>query len=71
MNIIQVASGSVIFEDIALERRRGKVEKTLPHGRRQSDPLSGRIVYETVNGYVLLAKFYVLLVKCYVLLAKC
>lgn len=44
--------GTVIFEDVGVDRRRGRVEKTLrgPHGRRQSDPLAGRIVYETVNG---------------------
>lgn len=52
VNIARLPDGSVIFEDIALEKRRGKVQKTLrgPHGRRQSDPLAGRIVYETVNG---------------------
>jgi len=51
-NIVKLPEGTVIFEDVALERRRGRVEKTLkaPHGRRQSDPLAGRIVYETVNG---------------------
>lgn len=50
--IKKLPEGTVIFEDVALEKRRGKVQKTLktPHGRRQSDPLAGRIVYETVNG---------------------
>ena len=42
----------MIFEDVGIDWRRGKVQKTLrtAHGRRQSDPLAGRIVYETVNG---------------------
>lgn len=50
--IKKLPEGTVIFEDVALEKRRGKVQKTLKgqHGRRQSDPLAGRIVYETVNG---------------------
>lgn len=50
--IKKLPPGTVIFEDIALEKRRGKIQKTMkgPHGRRQSDPLAGRIVYETVNG---------------------
>lgn len=50
--IHKLPEGTVIFEDVALEKRRGKVQKTLktPHGHRQSDPLAGRIVYETVNG---------------------
>ena len=50
--ISKLPSGTVIFEDVALERRRGKIQKTLkgPHGRRQSDPLAGRIVYETLTG---------------------
>jgi cold shock CspA family protein len=50
--IIKLPEGTVIFEDVALEKRRGKVEKTLKgqHGRRQSDPLAGRIIYETLNG---------------------
>lgn len=45
-------AGTVIFDDVALEKRRGKILKTLksPHGRRQSDPLAGRIVYETLKG---------------------
>lgn len=52
VNIEKLAEGTVIFEDVAVERRRGKIQKTLkpPHGRRQSDPLAGRIVYETVKG---------------------
>ena len=52
VNIKSLPEGTVIFEDIAVERRRGRIQKTLrgPHGRRQSDPLAGRIVYETVKG---------------------
>lgn len=50
----KLPEGTVIFEDVAIEMRRGKIEKTLkaPHGRRQSDPLAGRIVYETVKGAI-------------------
>ncbi len=48
--ISKLPAGTVIFEDVALEKRRGKIQKPLPHSRRQSEPLSGRIVYETVNG---------------------
>lgn len=50
----KLPEGTVIFEDVAIEIRRGKIEKTLraPHGRRQSDPLAGRIVYETVKGAI-------------------
>ncbi|KAK2146556.1 hypothetical protein LSH36_600g01076 [Paralvinella palmiformis] len=52
VNIKKLAEGTVIFDDVAVEKRRGKILKTLksPHGRRQSDPLAGRIVYETVKG---------------------
>ncbi len=52
MNIKPLPEGTVIFEDIALETRRGRITKTLKtaHGRRQSDPLAGRITYETVKG---------------------
>lgn len=52
VNIKRLTEGTVIFEDIAVEIRRGKIHKTLkaPHGRRQSDPLAGKIVYETVKG---------------------
>lgn len=51
-NITRLPEGTVIFEDVAMERRRGKIAKTLraPHGRRSSDPLAGRIVYETLKG---------------------
>ena len=50
--IVRLADGTVIFEDVALDRKRGRVQKTLrtAHGRRQSDPLAGRIVYETIEG---------------------
>lgn len=51
-SIARLSAGTVIFEDVGVDKRRGKVQKTLrtAHGRRQSDPLAGRIVYETVNG---------------------
>ena len=53
-DITRLPEGTVIFEDVAMERRRGKIAKTLkaPHGRRSSDPLAGRIIYETLKGLV-------------------
>lgn len=52
VDVKSIPEGSVIFEDVAVEKRRGKVTKTLrgAHGRRHSDPLAGRIVYETLKG---------------------
>ena len=51
VDIKSLPEGTVIFEDVGVETRRGKVVKTLrSQGRRQSDPLAGRIVYETVKG---------------------
>ena len=54
-DITRLPEGTVIFEDVAMERRRGKIAKTLkaPHGRRSSDPLAGRIIYETLKGLVM------------------
>ena len=53
-NIVRLPEGTVIFEDISLDRVRGRILKTLKsvHNRRQSDPLAGRIVYETQTEYV-------------------
>jgi len=47
-----LAEGTVIFEDVGVEFRRGKIARTMKENqnRRQSDPLPGRIVYETVKG---------------------
>ena len=52
VSIKRLPVGTVIFDDVAVEKRRGRIVKTLksPHGRRQSDPLAGKIVYETVKG---------------------
>lgn len=52
VNIIRLAEGTVIFEDIALDRIKGTVLKTLKgvNSRRQSDPLAGRIGYTTAKG---------------------
>lgn len=54
VGIERLPEGTVIFEDIGIDRKRGKIQKTLkgPHGRRQSDPLAGRIVYETLKGSI-------------------
>lgn len=54
VNIQQLPEGTVVFEDVATERKRGKILKTLKsvHGRMQSDPLAGRIVYETLKGSI-------------------
>jgi hypothetical protein len=53
VNIIPLPSGTVIFEDISIETKRGKIVKTLKSNKRASDPLGGRIQYETPKGYVL------------------
>lgn len=54
VNIQQLPEGTVVFEDVGVERKRGKILKTLKsvHGRMQSDPLAGRIVYETLKGSI-------------------
>ena len=51
----KLPEGTVVFEDIGTEKKRGKILKTLklPQNTRQGDPLAGRIVYETLEGYVL------------------
>ena len=52
VEICKLPEGTVVFEDVAIERRRGRIVKTLKalRGRKSSDPLAGRIVYETVDG---------------------
>jgi len=47
----KLPAGTVIFEDVGTEKRRGKICKTLKTGLK-SDPLAGRIVYETLSGSV-------------------
>lgn len=51
VNIIPLPSGTVIFEDISIETKRGKIVKTLKSNKRASDPLGGRIQYETPKGH--------------------
>lgn len=52
VEIEKLPEGTVIFEDIAIDKVVGKILKTLkgPNNRRQSDPLGGRIIYETPKG---------------------
>ncbi|XP_041351705.1 cold shock domain-containing protein E1-like [Gigantopelta aegis] len=54
VDIKRLAEGTVIFEDISLDRIKGKVLKTLQSNmnKRYSDPLGGRIIYETPKGTV-------------------
>ena len=54
VDIQKLAEGTVIFEDVGVECRRGRIIATLKsaRGRKTSDPLSGRIVYETVKGSI-------------------
>jgi hypothetical protein len=49
---MKLKRGSVVFEDVGTEIRRGKIQRLLKtsHGKLSSDPLGGRIVCETVNG---------------------
>lgn len=46
----------MVFEDVGMDKRRGKILKTLKNGQK-GDPLAGRIVYETLNGFVTLFLF--------------
>ena len=52
VDIKSLPQGTVIFEDVGVEKRRGRIINTLKstRGRKSSDPLAGRIVYETVKG---------------------
>lgn len=50
VNITPLPEGTVIFEDISREKMKGKIIKTLKQNRRLSDPLGGRIQYETAKG---------------------
>jgi len=51
VNVQKLPQGTVIFEDVGTEKRRGKILKTLKTGQK-SDPLAGRIVYETLSGSI-------------------
>lgn len=52
MDLVKLPTNSVVFEDVCVDVRRGRIVKTLKQGRgrKTSDPLAGRIVYETVQG---------------------
>eukprot|EP00918_Siedleckia_nematoides_P008348 GHVU01018104.1.p1 GENE.GHVU01018104.1~~GHVU01018104.1.p1 ORF type:complete len:815 (+),score=93.18 GHVU01018104.1:360-2804(+) len=53
VDIKRLPEGTVIFEDVGLENRRGRILNTLKSGNwKQSEPLAGRIVYETVEGSI-------------------
>lgn len=54
VDIKSLPEGTVIFEDVGVEKRRGRIINTLKaaRGRKSSDPLAGRIVYETVKGSI-------------------
>jgi hypothetical protein len=43
-------NGTVIFEDTSVNKVKGLVQRTMKSNRRQSDPLGGRITYETPKG---------------------
>lgn len=51
VNVQKLPQGTVIFEDVGSDKRRGKISKTLKTGSK-SDPLAGRIVYETLSGSI-------------------
>jgi len=59
VNVEKLPEGTVVFEDIGTEKKRGKILKTLklPQNTRQGDPLAGRIVYETLEGYGFLSYY--------------
>lgn len=50
VNITPLPAGTVIFEDISVERKKGKILKTLKSNKRASDPLGGKIQYEGTKG---------------------
>lgn len=50
VNIKKLPVGTVIFEDISIDKIQGKIIKTLKSNRRQSDPLGGRISCQTAKG---------------------
>ena len=61
MNISKLPSGTVVFEDVAKEWKRGKIKKTIKMAslKKQNEALVGRIVYETLNGWVLVSSIIV------------
>ncbi|ESO83947.1 hypothetical protein LOTGIDRAFT_108249 [Lottia gigantea] len=52
IEVSRLPEGTVIFEDVSVNRIQGKVLKELKNSnnRRQSDPLGGRLIYETPKG---------------------
>ncbi|KAK6169090.1 hypothetical protein SNE40_020210 [Patella caerulea] len=52
IEVSRLPEGTVIFEDVSVNRIKGKVLKELknPNNRRLSDPLGGRLIYETPKG---------------------
>ncbi|ESN92067.1 hypothetical protein HELRODRAFT_104068 [Helobdella robusta] len=54
VGITKLPPGTVIFEDVAKDWRRGKIKKTLKMAslKKINDALAGRIVYETVTGSI-------------------
>ncbi|KAL3882334.1 hypothetical protein ACJMK2_028687 [Sinanodonta woodiana] len=50
VTITSMPQGTVIFEDVSVEKKKGKISKTLKSNRRQSDPLGGRVMYESAKG---------------------
>lgn len=50
VNITPLPVGTVIFEDISVEQKKGKILKTLKINKRASDPLGGRIQYDSAKG---------------------
>ena len=60
VQLTKLKRGTVIFEDIGIEVRRGKIQRLLKStlGKFSSDPLGGRIVYETVTGYAINITYY-------------
>jgi len=51
VNVKRLPTGTVVFEDVGTDKRRGKILKTLKNGLK-NDPLAGRIVYETLDGSI-------------------
>ncbi|XP_067945654.1 cold shock domain-containing protein E1-like [Watersipora subatra] len=48
-NISKLPEGTVVFEDVSTEKKRGKIAKVIKATRKHAEPLAGSITYETAD----------------------
>lgn len=48
-NIAKLPEGTVVFEDVSTEKKRGKIAKVIKATRKHAEPLAGSISYETLD----------------------